>query len=151
MIKCPSCRHNEPNGTLFCSECGAEIFNVIPEGVNEVVLEFVDSGKKLRLKENREYTIGRMGKTQALIPDVDLSQYGAFQKGVSRLHAIMKTYTGKCTLVDLDSANGTKLNGERLAAYVETSLRNGDTIILGSFKILLHISDAKVTARLCQV
>ncbi len=68
----------------------------VPDGVNEVVLEFVDSGKKLRLKESREYTIGRMGKTQALIPDVDLSQYGAFQKGVSRLHAILKTYPGKC-------------------------------------------------------
>lgn len=150
MIKCPNCRHTEPNGTLFCSECGAEIFNVLPEGVNEVVLEFVDSGKRLRLKENREYTIGRMGKTQALIPDVDLSQYGAFQKGVSRLHAIMKTYPGKCSLVDLDSANGTKINGERLTAYVETSLKNGDTITLGSFKVLVHISNAKVTAKLCQ-
>lgn len=115
-----------------------------------MVLEFVDSGKRLRLKENREYTIGRMGKTQALIPDVDLSQYGAFQKGVSRLHAIMKTYPGKCSLVDLDSANGTKINGERLTAYVETSLKNGDTITLGSFKVLVHISNAKVTAKLCQ-
>jgi pSer/pThr/pTyr-binding forkhead associated (FHA) protein len=118
--------------------------------VNEVELEFVDSGKKLRLKESREYTIGRMGKTQALIPDVDLSQYGAFQKGVSRLHAILKTYPGKWSLVDLDSANGTKINGDRITAYVETPLKNGDTIVLGSFKILLHISDEKVTAKLCQ-
>jgi len=151
MIKCPSCNHKERNGTLFCSECGAEIFNQIPDGVNEVVLEFVDSGKRLRLKENREYTIGRMGKTQALIPDVDLSQYGAFQKGVSRLHAIMKTYPGKCLMVDLDSANGTKINGERVTAYVDIPLKNGDTINLGSFKIIIHISTQQVTAKLCPV
>ncbi|GAP20077.1 FHA domain-containing protein [Leptolinea tardivitalis] len=151
MIKCPNCHHKERNGTLFCSECGAEIFNVIPDGVSEVVLEFIETGKKLRLKENREYTIGRMGKTQALIPDVDLSQYGAFQKGVSRLHAIIKTYPGKCMIIDLDSANGTKINGERIAAYVDTPLKNGDTINLGSFKILLHISDQHVTEKLCPV
>jgi pSer/pThr/pTyr-binding forkhead associated (FHA) protein len=149
MIKCPACHHKERNGTLFCSECGAEIYNVIPDGVSEVVLEFVESGKKLRLKENREYTIGRMGKKQALIPDVDLSQYGAFQKGVSRLHAILKTFPGKCLLVDLDSANGTRVNGNRIIAYEDTPLKNGDTIILGSFKILLHISDQQVTDKLC--
>lgn len=149
MIKCPACHHSERNGTLFCSECGAEIYNVIPDGVSEVFLEFVDSGKKLKLKENREYTIGRMGKKQALIPDVDLSQYGAFQKGVSRLHAIIKTYPRKCLVIDLDSANGTRINGDRITAYVDTPIKNGDTISLGSFKILVHISDQQVTDKLC--
>ncbi len=151
MIKCPSCNHRERNGTLFCSECGAEIFNVIPEGVNEVVLEFVESGKRLRLKENREYTIGRAGKKQALIPDVDLSQFGAFQKGVSRLHVIMKTFPGKVVLIDLDSANGTRLNGQRVTAYEDTLVKNGDTINLGSFTIIIHISNQQKTDRLCPV
>ncbi|NMB53528.1 MAG: FHA domain-containing protein [Leptolinea sp.] len=149
MIKCPSCNHRERNGTLFCSECGAELFNVIPDGVNEVVLEFVETGKRLRLKENREYTIGRTGKKQALIPDVDLSQFGAFQKGVSRLHAILKTYPGNCILIDLDSANGTKVNGERITAYKDIAIKNGDTINLGTFTILVHISNQQVTDKLC--
>ncbi|HEX7555031.1 MAG TPA: FHA domain-containing protein, partial [Leptolinea sp.] len=78
-------------------------------------------------------------------PDVDLSQYGAFQKGVSRIHAIIKIYQGKCQLVDLASANGSRINGERVTAYIDNPMKNGDTINLGTFKMLLHISDRQVT------
>jgi pSer/pThr/pTyr-binding forkhead associated (FHA) protein len=145
MIKCPVCHHNEPNGSLFCSECGGEIYDIIPGGVHEVVLEFVDSGEKLKLNGSREYTIGRVSKSQALIPDVDLSRYGAFQKGVSRLHAILKTHPGQCLVMDLESANGTKINGKRVTACVDLPVKDGDTIIFGSFKILLHVSEEQVT------
>jgi len=144
MIKCPVCHHNEPNGSLFCSDCGGEIFDIVPGGVHEVVLEFVDSGEKLKLNGSREYTIGRVSKAQALIPDVDLSKYGAFQKGVSRLHAILKTNPGQCLLMDLESANGIRINGERVAPCVDLLVKNGDAVNLGSFKILFHISEEEV-------
>jgi pSer/pThr/pTyr-binding forkhead associated (FHA) protein len=145
MIRCPVCHHNEPNGSLFCSECGGEIFDIAPGGVHEISLEMVESGEKLKLNGSREYTIGRVSKAQALIPDVDLSHSGAFHKGVSRLHAILKTKPGECTLMDLDSANGTKVNGIRVTACVDIPVKNGDTILLGSFKIIVHISEEQVT------
>jgi pSer/pThr/pTyr-binding forkhead associated (FHA) protein len=145
MIKCPVCQHTEPNGSLFCSECGGEIFDVIPGGVHEVILEFVDSGEKLKLNGSREYTIGRVSKSQALIPDVDLSRYGAFQKGVSRLHAILKTQPGDCLIMDLESQNGIRINGVRIATCVDVPVKNGDTIVFGSFKLKIQISDDQVS------
>jgi pSer/pThr/pTyr-binding forkhead associated (FHA) protein len=145
MIKCPVCHHTEANGSLFCSECGVEIYDIIPGGVDEVILEFVDSGEKLKLNGSREYTIGRVSKAQALIPDVDLSKYGAFQKGVSRLHAILKTNPEQCFIMDLESQNGIRINGEKISACVDAAVKNGDTINLGSFKFILHVSKEQVT------
>ncbi len=94
MIKCPACHHKERNGTLFCSECGAEIYNVIPEGVNEVVLEFVKSGKNTATKKTGKYPSAD-GKKLHKIPDVDLSQYGVFKK-VSPPARHHENISGKC-------------------------------------------------------
>jgi pSer/pThr/pTyr-binding forkhead associated (FHA) protein len=145
MIKCPVCQNLEPNGSLFCSECGGEIYKIVPGGQHEIILEFVDSGERLKLNGSREYTIGRVSKSQALIPDVDLSRYGAFQKGVSRLHAILKTSPTECHIMDLESANGTRINGKRVTACVDLPVKNGDTINFGSFKTIIHISAEQVT------
>lgn len=141
MIKCPVCHHSEPNGSLFCSDCGGEIFEIIPGSVNEVILELEDTGEKIKLNGSREYTIGRVSRAQALIPDVDLSRFGAFQKGVSRLHAILKTAPGKNLVMDLESQNGIRVNGVRIPSCTDHPVKNGDTINLGSFKIIIHITE----------
>lgn len=48
--------------------------------------------------------------------------------GVSKEHAEVRIGAGACVLVDLDSANGTFVNGERIT---EQALQDGDRVRFG--------------------
>ena len=69
------------------------------------------------------------------MPDIDLSPYQAYARGVSRLHAVLKRESSHVFLMDLGSANGTFVNGKRLNPNVDHSIANGDVIALGKLKI----------------
>ncbi len=68
-------------------------------------------------------------------PDVDLSAFGAGDKGVSRKHIKIKRKNILVYVADLGSTNGTLLNGRRLIPNAERLLRNGDELQLGRLKI----------------
>ena len=51
---------------------------------------------------------------------------------VSKLHAHFRTGGPKLELVDIDSQNGTRVNGRALAAHQPAPVANGDTILFGS-------------------
>jgi pSer/pThr/pTyr-binding forkhead associated (FHA) protein len=67
-----------------------------------------------------------------------LTLYGAVAKGVSRIHAAIYGSESALQIVDMDSRNGTYLNGRRLAPDVPHILRDGDHIRLGKLIISLH-------------
>jgi pSer/pThr/pTyr-binding forkhead associated (FHA) protein len=102
---------------------------------NWVTLHLLDTGQVLPLAEGSEFTIGRISEGQPIMPDIDLSPYQAYANGVSRLHAVIKRETSHIFLMDLDSANGTYINGKRLNPNVEHTLKNGDVVALGKLKI----------------
>jgi phage tail-like protein len=54
---------------------------------------------------------------------------------VSRRHAELRCMPTECSLVDLGSANGTRLNGQKLTPNVPVPLKHGDNIQIGSFKL----------------
>ncbi len=54
---------------------------------------------------------------------------------VSRRHASITVRNGKAVLMDLDSKNGTKLNGDKVRA--PAALKDGDKISIGSQTLLL--------------
>jgi len=60
-------------------------------------------------------------------------------QNVSRAHAILEQTESGVTIRDLDSTNGTLLNGERLIG--QTRLRPGDRIEVGSFVLLFATAD----------
>lgn len=63
--------------------------------------------------------------------------YPLTEATVSRRHAaIVIDALGTPQLIDLSSANGTFLNGRRLAPHVPTSLRDGDRVQLGTVVVL---------------
>ena len=64
-------------------------------------------------------------------PGLDLSFYDKDQY-ISRKHASITVVGDTYLLTDIDSTNGTKLNGVRLSPYVPATLHNGDFIQLGS-------------------
>lgn len=63
-------------------------------------------------------------------PSLDLNPYGGYWYGVSRQHALILVDDGMLKLVDLDSTNGTFLNGTRLPPHQPRILRDGDEIML---------------------
>ena len=75
--------------------------------------------------------LGRADNTSTQKPDLDLTPYGALEKGVSRIHAAICRNDDTLTLVDKGSANGTHLNGQRLVPDQPRVLRDGDEIRLG--------------------
>ena len=81
--------------------------------------------------------LGRSSLSSIQQPDVDLTLYAAQENGVSRLHAAIEWREDTLLLTDLDSANGTYLNEQRLQAHQLHRLRDRDAIRLG--KLVLHL------------
>lgn len=73
--------------------------------------------------------------------DLDLTQYYAGQKGVSRRHAILKPIGGSLFIIDTGSVNGTYVNGEKSELGVPAQLNDEDIISLGMLHIKLKMVD----------
>lgn len=102
---------------------------------NWVTLHLLDSGQMLPLADRNEFTLGRVSEGQPVMPDIDLGPFRAYTHGVSRLHAIIRRGVDNVLLSDLESANGTFINGQRLPANEERPLTHGDVVSLGGLKI----------------
>ena len=162
MMVCSNCNHVNMAGALFCSECGTQLgasdplttqniktsqmdealrgrpVPAVPPAAmlnNWVTLHLLDTGQVLPLAERNEFTLGRISEGQPIMPDVDLSPYQAYARGVSRLHAVLKREASHVFLMDLGSSNGTYVNGKRLTPNVDHSISNGDVVALGKLKI----------------
>ncbi|MBZ0308387.1 MAG: FHA domain-containing protein [Anaerolineae bacterium] len=84
------------------------------------------------------YIIGRSDLTSSnYIPDVDLSACNGMDQGVSRRHAALVHYQGFVHLVDLNSSNGTFVNGERLRPDSPYRLKPDDKIRFGTLPAAL--------------
>lgn len=68
-------------------------------------------------------------------PRVDLTPYGALDKGVSRQHAIIKRVEKGLTVEDMGSSNGSWLNGELLRPYTPLPLKSGDRLRLSEMEM----------------
>lgn len=163
MVKCPYCQHNNMEGALVCDECGLSLWGSPQEEVptreladeaselsvksgwgtatfqprNQVIIHIRDAAEPLTLAPKGEVLIGRRDSVSGIEPELDLTPFGALEKGVSRIHAAFRRGDDVLSIVDLDSANGTFLNGQRLAPSQPRLLRDGDEIRLG--KLVLHI------------
>jgi diguanylate cyclase (GGDEF)-like protein len=88
-----------------------------------IVLTGPHVGKTLKV-DSEEITLGRAQEVDFRINDV----------GISRTHAMVHDYGDVVMIEDLDSANGTYVNGNRLNRPYQ--LEEGDKITLGSTTIL---------------
>lgn len=162
MIVCKNCKHQEPAGAIFCSECGMQLIqldvqktqNIGPDtgeikttptsgNVNPstwISLHLLDNGQILPIGDRTEFTLGRISDKQPIMPDIDLTPHQAFEHGVSRLHAVIRLHEGQVSVMDLGSANGTYVNGVRLFANTDSPLRNNDILALGKLKIQIMLN-----------
>lgn len=82
-----------------------------------------------------EVTIGRVDQFTSVLPTINLTNYNAWERGVSRVHVAIRRDGVNLYLVDLESTNGTFLNGQRVWANNPRLLHHGDRIRLGLFEI----------------
>jgi hypothetical protein len=94
-----------------------------------------------------DIVIGRKSIGEELMLDLDLTDYDAFQSGVSRRHALLRPGIDSLMLLDMGSANGTSVNQERLKPYKPSPVADGDVISFGQvhFKLKIVSSPAKTS------
>ena len=160
MKHCPVCNHPNREGFLYCEECGQSLQGIASAPTKEIaereddyaratwgtarfnqdasiVLHVRDAGEPIVLSPAKRTVMGRDDTSSAQRPDLDLTNYGALEKGVSRIHAAIFRNDDTLILVDMGSSNGTHLNGQRLIPEQPRVLRDGDEVRLG--KLVLHI------------
>jgi pSer/pThr/pTyr-binding forkhead associated (FHA) protein len=103
----------------------------------QITLTIDGVGQVVVLEGRTEYVLGREGHEQ-VVPDLNLNDYGARHKGVSRVHAALRRDRGQVFLIDLGSTNGTRLNGMQVPAHQPAPVASGDEIRLG--KLLMRIT-----------
>jgi serine/threonine-protein kinase len=103
-------------------------------------LSLAGTGVLLTLSADKENLVGRSAPYGDQVPDVDLSAHGGGQAGVSRIHARLITQEGQWYLEDLNSTNGTCLNGQQLTPGEHTALRDGDYVQFGRLGVTFYSS-----------
>lgn len=92
--------------------------------------------ESLSLNEGQVALLGRADfRAGGFNPDVDLTAYGAQERGVSRAHARLHIEDGKLYITDLYSANGTRIGAERLEPEQPHLLNHDDEFTLGALPI----------------
>lgn len=94
-----------------------------------------DRSVALNLSATGSLLLGRqqLGETQE--PKLDLAEFDALEAGVSRQHARFELRDYSLYITDLDSTNGTYLNGLRILPWQPRVVRDGDEVRLGRLKL----------------
>ena len=149
-IFCNRCGHRNPEGSNFCSSCGAVLerpgeadasattitlspvelddeemtvaVGVVPEAGVLVVRRGPNAGSRFVL-EKPVTTVGRHPDSDIFLDDVT----------VSRRHAEVSSSAERFLVRDVGSLNGTYLNRERIE---ESEMHNGDVLQIGKFRLV---------------
>jgi len=104
---------------------------------------------KILEREGTRYRVRAHGRTALLGEDevvIGRSPYCSLvldQDTLSRLHATLQIAGEDVELTDLESSNGTFLNGERIGAPV--TVKPGDEIRLGTVRIWIEVASARIS------
>src|SRR5262245_31014774 len=92
------------------------------------------AGKKIWLRPGQALEVGR----------TELAEFVIAQDGqISSRHFALELDSQACRVRDLDSSNGTLLNGKRIT---EAIVKDGDRIFAGQTTFLVHIEGIERTA-----
>lgn len=158
--KCLYCGTSYRIGTLYCEDCGrnlprSEEAITLPARklqtvatrlsdqlkrvtANEPLYLYIRGAKEpIRVTDWNHMTLGRADSNSPRQPDVDLTTFGALEKGVSRIHAMFESANAVPMIVDMDSSNGVYINGERCDPGEAYALFDGDELHFG--ELIAHI------------
>jgi pSer/pThr/pTyr-binding forkhead associated (FHA) protein len=66
---------------------------------------------------------------------INLNKHEATELGVSREHIALRSYQKHLVIRDLNSTNGTYLNGYRVPPQTDVPIKTGDVLKLGKMKL----------------
>ncbi len=97
------------------------------------------NGTELPLPTDKaEIIIGREDPISGIFPEVDLTPHGGEGGGVSRQHAKLIKQNGGWAVVDLNSTNYTRVDGNKLEPNVPVPVGDGSRIQLGRIVVVLR-------------
>ncbi|MBM3238177.1 FHA domain-containing protein [Candidatus Poribacteria bacterium] len=153
-IKCPKCGVSNPADSKFCSECGAKLREApvseptvptptptpppTPTPKPSVATLVTATGQEIALPDKAEIIIGRTDV--GIVVDIDTTPFGGHPGGVSRRHCKITVQGDQYSIDDLNSTNGTFVDGTQLAANTPTPLQNGAQIVLGKVVFTFLVS-----------
>lgn len=141
MTTCQQCGYENADGYTLCVKCGhaSPLVNLPSSSTQQVTffIKFLVEGEELPLTlvPSQRAIMGRQAPFMLQLPDVDLTAYNAAEHGISRVHAVIDCTRTGLQITDLDSRNGTFVNGAKLHPYNAQVLRHGDTVRLGSMAL----------------
>ncbi len=140
-MKCTECRMENIEGALFCEECGAKLCGQLELPVTteagtapKLVLASSDGGK-VEIPAKDEVVIGREDPISDVFPDVDLTNLGGMDNGVSRKHAVIHRAGSDYTVEDMGSTNGTYVNKKRIQPHAPQAIKPGDELKFGKLSL----------------
>ena len=141
-MKCKECQMENIEGALFCEECGAKLDErsglletaVGEAGGAQLVLTSPE-GNRLELPTKDEVVIGREDPISDVFPDVDLTNLGGMENGVSRRHAVIHRAGTDYTVEDMGSTNGTYINKKRIQPHAPQTIKPGDEVRFGKLSL----------------
>lgn|ERR1700690_2740034 len=166
---CPSCERENRVEEIVCEHCGKP-FESASENYSKTIdvdqeTQFLSSDLEEQIqKANTEapsegiaiYVLGPLRPIEIRLENifvigrlvdakqekvVDLTPYHAFILGVSRRHLMVQRSGNGCEVMDLDSRNGTWVNGQRLEPEIPFAVKSGTQIRLGNMHIFIFFRE----------
>lgn len=144
---CPACKFGNDANALTCKHCGSSLDLIFTKSVktdkgsqyavpaNGVAFYFAGTATQIAVSMDDEFLLGRKGEGDT-DPMVDLTYPDGFAMGVSRRHAKVRSTPDGYVITDLNSSNGTWLDGKILPPSQPIELPNGGTLQLGRLKLV---------------
>lgn len=123
------------SGTTSGTNHRSELINGLRPYEVALIIEHRDSPLIVTIAPSA--LIGRFVEANPDQPQIDLVPFGAYDKGVSRVHARIVRDSDAFYLEDVGSSNGTWLNGARLEVRTHVRLRSGDFISFGQLGVYI--------------
>jgi len=147
---CPSCKLGIDANSVVCRHCGATL-DLTPPGASGNSTSLVaglprplaglavyptGTTTPIAVTEDKEFILGREtgGESEKMI---DLTNLDGFAMGVSRRHAMIRAAENGYKLIDLNSSNGTWLNGQILVPTILYDMPSGSNVQLGHLKLVV--------------
>lgn len=149
--------HENPEGSAFCDECGERLdASAAPQvavasapaepaaapvtAAPAATLTILADNYTWDLPNKSEILIGREDPLSEIYPDLDLTEHGGEEGGVSRAHAKIYYDGSQFSIEDQNSTNSTFVNRQKLNAKTPAPIKNGDEIRLGKVAMRFQVA-----------
>ncbi len=136
---CEHCGHEMPSGLEKEDAPPSKAPAPTLEQVAAPTLIVMSSGRQIDLSDVALVFLGRCDEKHHIYPHLDLTRDEGMSYGVSRQHACIHQNDQGLQVEDMDSTNGTFLNGQRLSPFKVYPLHNGDVLQLGKLEIKVQV------------